>query len=435
MMKQDRFKNYEQNVRDLVLAFEGQNSEHPHFFDIDQVEIIADYYLEVYDINGLKAAVEYGEQLFPTNSEVRLRRAHLLSVQGDYQQALDILKQLEAEVPNNTDVFYALGALHSMMGYHKQAISYYYKASADGYQLDMIYGNIGDEHFCLGQYAEAVKLYKMSIERNPNDERSLCNLMNVWQEQDQLDEAQAFFQKLVEDNPYSQGGWYCLGCVYTWAKLHEKAIDCFEYALAIDKTMLQAYYALSESYCQLDNFGRAVQALRDSLDYTDDRPYVLHSIGRLYLSKGNYHTASTYLHDAIKEDPSYSLAWNDLGRCSQSLGFVDEAAGYYRRAIDLDPDSDEHWLCLADLYIHTDRYAEAASLLESSRTDAIDQFGFDARLMLCFYHLGRRNRLFDLIHHDAEQFVTLYPNLLRWYPEFEKDPEVFSVINDLISKI
>jgi Tfp pilus assembly protein PilF len=213
--------------------------------------------------------------------------------------------------------------------------------------------------------------------------------------------------------------------------LFEKATDAFEYAIAIDKTYVQAYLGLSDCYSHLGNTVLAIQALRDTLEYTPDRPFILYRIGRLYLRQGNFHTASTYLHDALKEDPSYSIAWNDLGRCCERLGYPDEAAGYYRRAIDLEPDADEHWICLADLYLSTQRYAEACALLESSRGDATDRFSFDSRLLYCYYKLGRRNRLFSLLMEDSASFGPMYHTLLVMYPEFAQDTEIVDVINSL----
>lgn len=49
-MNPDRFKDFDADVRHLVLAFETGGKGAPRFFDADQVEVIADYYLEVGDV-------------------------------------------------------------------------------------------------------------------------------------------------------------------------------------------------------------------------------------------------------------------------------------------------------------------------------------------------------------------------------------------------
>ncbi len=76
----DRFKKYEDDeVRETVLAYEAvRASGGSRYFDIDEMEIVIDYYLDQNDIEHLDEAVRYAEQLFPDASSIRLRRVHLL---------------------------------------------------------------------------------------------------------------------------------------------------------------------------------------------------------------------------------------------------------------------------------------------------------------------------------------------------------------------
>lgn len=430
-MNKDRFHNYSAEVRENVQAFESQRVSGDKYFDLDQLDIVANYYLDMGDAAGLAAVVSQGERLFPHSTEIRLHRSHLLSLQGEYSKSLAILKDLEAAEPDNTDVSYALGMHYSITDNPAAAIEYYQRAATDGYELDLIYGNIADEYYKLHNVEESISYYKRSIEKNPEEDRSLYNLACTYDEQGRNDEGEEFFVQHVTDHPYSKGGWYCLGCVYCWLSLYEKAADAYEYALAIDKTLFNAYLGLSECYRQMNDLGRAAQALHDSLDFADDRAYVFYSLGHLYFSKRNFATASVYFHDAVKEDPAFSMAWNELGRCCACSGSMDEAAGYLRRAIDLDPDSDENWISLADLYLYNERFEEACALLESSRIEAISRFEFDSRLIYCYFKLGRRNRLFALLQDDAKDFGPLYPSLLSSYPEMQNDTELVNALMQL----
>ena len=428
-MNLDRFKNFDPDVRELVLAFEQRQSDRS-FFDVSQLEIIADYYLEVSDIEGLEAVVNYGEQLFPTSTEIRLRKAHLLSATHQYPQALQLLKSLERDNGHDTDISYALGALYSTMEQPEKSIEYYRRASADGYELGMVYGNIADEYYKLGNTDEAVRYYRMSIEADPDEERSLYNLASTWDEAGRGKESENFFSRHVAEHPYSKGAWYTLGCVYYWSAQFLQAADAFEYAIAIDKSYFNAYLGLSDSYASLQQYGRAVQALRESLDYADDRPYVIFSMARVYMNARNYHTAMTYLQETLKEDPTYALAWNSLGHCCTCLDLREEAAGYFRRAIDLDPAIDEYWLNLADLLINDERYGEACSLLENGRTDAVVPYDFESRLIYCCFKTGRRNRMLSLLRAMAAATPEQFPNLLRCYPELGTDIDIMNIINN-----
>lgn len=417
-------------MRELVLSFEKKQSS-PRFFDVEQLEVIADYYLEVSDFEGLESAVRYGEQLFPDNSAIQLRRAHYWSVTGQYAQARTLLQRLEQSEPRNTDVSYALGALNSMTNNPRRAIQYYLKAATDGYELDMVYGNIADEYYKLGETDKAVAYYRKSIDANPEEERSLYNLASTWNECGRNEEALDYFLRLVESHPYSKCAWYSLGCLYYWMAMYEKSADAFEYSLAIDKTLLNAYLGLSDAYLGMEDYGRAVQALRDAMPYADDKADVIYSMGSIYMKQGNYHAAIAYLHDAIKEDPAFGLAWADLGRCCESLGLTEEAAGYYHRAIELEPDSDEYWISLADLYIQQERIDEAAVLMENGRTGAVSRFEFNARLAWCYFRQGRRNKLFEALRLMADDSPRLLPSLLDQYPAISADLEVVAFIHDI----
>ena len=132
-MKEDRFKNYEDEVRQLVLDFESmQRRGDSHYFDVEEMETIIDFYLETADGDGLERSVRYGEGLFPQSNEIKLRRVHLLCFKERYQEAYALLKQLEQIEPDDTDVLYALGVVHSALQHPRKAIQYYHKAAEDG---------------------------------------------------------------------------------------------------------------------------------------------------------------------------------------------------------------------------------------------------------------------------------------------------------------
>ena len=112
----DRFKDYDDEVRDLVQDFErtvmrGQMQ----FFDVDELEMIIDYYLEVNDLDPLEKAVSFAERLYPDSTEVKLRRAHVAIARQQYKSALHQLLELRAKEPENTDLAYSLGIVYSAM--------------------------------------------------------------------------------------------------------------------------------------------------------------------------------------------------------------------------------------------------------------------------------------------------------------------------------
>lgn len=428
-MQKDRFINTDPAVRNLVLRFEN----HEGYFDVGEIESIANFYLDSKDVEGLGAVVKHGEKLFPGDDTVLLHKAYYLSMSGRHGEAKSILLKLEKQNPTDTDVCYALGVICSSCGQPEEAIYYYLRAVVDGNEPGVVFGNIADEYYNLGLNGQAERYYLMAIEKDANDERSLYNLACIWQQENRLEEGVGFYEKVVDEHPYSGSAWYCLGCVYRWLSLYEKAVDAYEYAVAIDNALTDAYLGLSECYRKLGDMGRAAQALRDALEHSDveQRRYVRYLTGRIFLDDGNYHTAAAYLRDAVKEFPTDYLSWNDLGLCYEKLGDIDEAAECYRRAINLFPHADGLWMSLADLYINAGRFDDACGLLESARSEACDVFAFDSRLIYCLFKMGKRSRMLDLLLYDAVEHSNRFEELLRQFPDLADDTEVLQYINNL----
>ncbi|MBQ6068632.1 MAG: tetratricopeptide repeat protein [Bacteroidales bacterium] len=428
-MSTDRFDNYDSGVRQLVLAFEKAGGQ--PFFDVDDLLVIADYYLETHNVEGLEAAVLLGERIYPHNGDIRLRRAQLCGVQGDYSQALSLLKRLELDDPGNTDVCYSLATLYSLTGHSKESIDYYLRASADGYELGMVFANVADEYRKLGNTAQAVRYYRKAVAHNPNEQRSLYALSNIWDCQCRQDQAVRFFTHHVTEHPYCKEGWHCLGFAYLWGRENDaaKAVDALEYAIAIDKHFENAYYTLAEAYLKMGNRTEAISTLRAVLDYSFDRVWVMLSIGDIYMESGNYHTAYVYFREAANTDPRRYSVWTSLGRCCEQLGYADEAEEHYLRAIDLGPEDEDIWLLLADMYMRQERFADAATLLQDGRNQFVDIFAIYSRLLYCYFRLGKRNRLFSLLLDMLPHLASELQALLLDYPDMALDAEIVSLIN------
>ena len=429
-MTLDRFKNISPQIRQLVLDFEQQGA-HPRFFDADQLEIIADYYLEACDIDGLAAAVDYGEKLYPHNPSFRLRRAHLLSIQGHYSSALRLLEKLLKTEPDNTDVHYSLANIYSLTNQPNLAVRHYLAAAADGCQLGMVYGNIGDEYYKMGYYAQAVRYYRKAVEENPEEDRSLTALATIWKQQGRHGRAKTYFNTFIAEHPYSKTAWDTLAGVLSDDSSYSEAVEAYEYALAIDDSYFHAYFGLADCYHRMGDVAKAVQTLRMAAPYTNDKASLFFIIGCYYLEDNNLHTAYTYLRDAVNMLPAYSLSWSYLALCCEKMGYNEEAASCYRRAADLEPDLDEPWLQLAQFYIRTGQYDSAVSVIEESRYHEYP-FIFDELLILCYYHLGLRNRMFDILQNNAPLYASQFPRMLRDYPELAADAELVAAIRQWV---
>ena len=461
--KKDRFKNYEEDVKHLVLDFESmEESGGSRYFDLDEMEIIIDFYLDNSDGDMIEKSVRYGEYLFPSSNEIRLRRAHLLCFKERYNDAYKMLKQLEQVQPDNTEVQYALGAVLSALDQPRKAIQYYQKASADGHELGIIYGNIADEYVKMDRRAEARNYYRKALALKPDDEHSLYELANCYEDDNLIDKWIEYYQRFVGEHPYSKVAWFCLGEGYAAASLFEKAIDAYQYAITIDPEFFYAYSQTSLCYLTLGDYSKAVEALHEAYEHTEDKAQVSFRIGDIYRMQNNQETAIYYFRRALKEDPFYAEAWHAMSTCHTATFSFESAIDCAQRALNIEPDNpiylttlaliyadsgdyenadlvfektiplfsdfEQGWIAFADYQIVRGNFEAAIEGLTKGLPTCELVMEFNKRLALCYYMTGRRNMLFNAVRACIFDNPDGAKELLEYLPELEKDPEVMNII-------
>ena len=395
-MQKDRFNNFDEEVRELVLAFEdtvlkGKN----HFFDVDELEIIIDYYFEVNDRHPLEVAVEYAEYLYPNSSTIRLRRAHLMMSKEEYAQAV---------------------------GDSEKAIAYFKEAATDGWMLGRVYSNMAEEYYKLKDFDAAINCYRKAMESDSCDDITIYNYYDVCYEAGRVEQAVEYLEGYVKKNPYSREGWYCLGCAYRDLTLYEKAVDAFEYAIAIDKSYVDAYVALSQTQDYMGNTSEAVTTMLRVLDYSEERDKVYHTIGSLYAREANYDTAMAYFKKAIEENPANAEAHASLALCYLEIGDTSTAVSKVNRALMLDeatpvdpndgrgphdaPGNPDVLCAAAMIYDAIGEYYKASEYFEQMiNTGLYAEHQCQLYTQFLFNH-----QVYDIVIQFAEESLEVYPH-------------------------
>ncbi|MBP3764011.1 MAG: tetratricopeptide repeat protein [Bacteroidales bacterium] len=336
-MKKDRFKDYDKEVRDLVLDFErtvlkGQQQ----FFDVDELEIIIDYYLEVNDQQPLDRAVGYAEYLYPDSTEVRIRRAHQMIAHQQFDPAVDMLLKLRKEEPDNTDIAYTLGVAYGAKGDSQKAIAYYEEALTDGWMPGRIYGNIAEEYYKLGDLPKAIAYYEAALSEEPADEVTLFNYYDTCFQAHCTDQAMKTLQDITQRDPYNKYAWYTLACVLLALGQDDKAIDALQFAIAIDNGFVDAYVRLSQIYHNRGDLGQAVGTMLRVLEHTDRRDDVYRTVGSIYAHAGNFLSALAYLRKAIDSNPTDAESFASMAVCYMNTNDMPAALAAARKALNLE---------------------------------------------------------------------------------------------------
>ncbi len=353
--------DFDNEERQLVLDFEKTVLKGGvQFFDVDEMEVIIDYYFEVNDTESLERAVRYAEELYPDSTTIKLRRAHLMIAKEQFEPALNMILKLREQEPSNTDVAYSLGVAYSAVGESRKAIKCFLEAANDGWLLGRVYDNIAEEYFRLRNYDEAIRYYHLALDTDSFDDTTLINYTDTCCQAGKPEIAVEYLKTFVEEHPYNRDAWYCMGVAYREMELFEKASDAFEFAIAIDKTYLDAYFELSECQELSGAIGDAVATLMRARDYAADKADIYRRVAYIHVRQDNVISAMAYFRKAIEVAPDDATSYAALALGYATSGDCSSAMPLVTKAIRLSPDNPEV-LCSAAMVYDIQGNFEAAS--------------------------------------------------------------------------
>merc|ERR1712194_533058 len=165
------------------------------------------------------------------------------------------------------------------------------------------------------------------------NEEAMFELYHSYDVLNKLDDCISQLEKFINDNPYSKHAWYNLGILYDRQEKYEKAIDCYEFAVAIDDQYSSAFFNMGSAWMVLKSFDKAVQQFIYVFEIEEHKdPYLLQSIGHCYFELNNYSLALKNYHKGIKIEPLLHEAWYGVGLILEEQEKWLEAVHFFGKA-------------------------------------------------------------------------------------------------------
>lgn len=214
---------------------------------------------------------------------------------GNYQAAVDLLKQVVAADPK-----------------HKTA-----------------WINLGRAYMGLRQTDPAIEAFKKQTEMNPYDEYGYNSLGWAYTTERKYDDAAAAYAKALEINPLSDYGHAALGGMYAEIHQYDKAAAELEKAASLkpDNALLQV--SLGDAYLNLGQDDKALQAFDRAIEISAT-PLVWNNIAyQLSLKKSHLDLAQQYAESAVAATAA-ALRNTTLEQLSdRDLGLVSSLSAYW----------------------------------------------------------------------------------------------------------
>ncbi len=286
--------------------------------------------------------------------------ARRLSQQGQYNEAISALHQLESAHPGLKGLSHELGATYYKMGDYATAIAFLKKALEENQADAEAEQLLGLSYYLSQRPAEAIPALEkvqtwypsanvdaayilgicyIQTKEFPNARKAFARMFDVPAEsaasylftarmllrQDFGPVAEEYAHKAVALDPKLPLAHQLLGELYLYHSQIEEAIGEFRKELELNPGNATAYYKLADGYSRVQKYDEAERLLQRSiwLDSTSTGPYIL--LGKVLEKKGETELAVRALQRALAMDPNNPIPHHLLGQAYREMGKNDDA--------------------------------------------------------------------------------------------------------------
>ncbi len=350
------------------------------YLEEDDFELIIEHFENDEKYQKVIEATELALQRFPHSATFYLMRAKAFIALGFFNDALNTLK-ISVLIDADNYSYYVL-LIDAQLGLHLDDEAHKTFAEAlvlfEGEEKVNMLFDMAD---VFDDYQEFEKVFDCMVEIlkiDGNEEEALYKICFWTDYTGRNEESIRLHQQIIEEHPFNELAWFNLGAAYQGLKLHEKAIEAYEYAVAIDDKFDYAYRNMGDAFLRIRKYQKAIESLqkvlelsapetvlyeaighcwfklgnysqarlsyRNALQLSPDDVQLLYKVATTYMQENSWKTAVKYLHKAAlnnKVQPEVNLA---LGQCYMELEEFDESITFLGTVVRLRPRSTSGWV-------------------------------------------------------------------------------------------
>lgn len=386
---EDSFEDYMD--KDTIRLFERYKQEDAAgslgFYDVDEYMALIDAFLWHVDFVKAKEVLQLAQRQYPQAVELKLKQAEICLEMDSFEQALQLLEEVEQVEPYLYDCHIVKGHTLLCMNRFDEARESFSRALEEGAdEVDVAMGLARVE--VEAHNSEKAWTYMQQIIGTEDDNIESCNrFIDLAQKGELLPQAIEFVRNLLKKHPYSLLYWKTLVELATAAACYEQALDACDFALAISpadwETYVNKFYLLEHSnampathmdfYSRMEKlaidrgeensvaeirlrkaqyyelalmWNEAEACYRQLLESSIFRPYALFRMGVVENFRQNYSLSLKYLQEALEAQvpdegkvPHKANVYRGMARTYLNMDNTEEGMKYSRMAVEIEPEN------------------------------------------------------------------------------------------------
>ena len=420
-------------IQELIERFENQlENDRLSYFDVDELNIMIDYYIQHDDIEKINILADMAMKY---HSESPIIYSIMAKKYLSVQDAHNALKYLQEEDNNTEDPDYHvnLGYCYGLLNMHKESIIAYKKAIkllGENENVTDIYGSIGTEYMILRDYEKALYYLKKGLTDNIEYSEQYMQIINCYFNLDRGFESIDFLKEEIDKNPHSIPAWMSLGNSYLRLHLLEKAVEQYEYALAIDQHYDKAYINIATINNELDKYQDTIDIVEEAFRNNVKKPILYCLYGEALAKTGMKLEAINNFKKALELDENMAEAYAGLGFIFCEEENHKSAVKFLKRAHELSPFNTDYLFVLVEENNKLGKYKTSIKYLKEIE----ELYPYDVNLYIAFMEvyilMDDINKAIKYIEKGLELLGRQAPLLYRMaFINFIDDEEQLGLMN------
>ena len=454
-------------LSESIARFEGMlKNNASYFFDIDELEELFDYYLDINNKTKALKVVKHAIKIYPDSAQMQLKYAQALAASYKPQLALEVLQSVENTA--NSVEYYLIKAdiLNQLRQYSKaiESLKEATKQPLDDIEKEDIFISLAFTYKEINKTDKAADCFKIVINLNPENEIALFELSFIYQEQDKVNEFIIWLNTFIDKYPFSSYAWFILGKSYEFLFKLQKAFEAFDYATVIKEDYTAAHICKADILTELGKTEDAITSYKTALKYQEADSDIYCAIGECYLSLNEYVLALKHFKKANKIDPINIDVWlgfseayeqlNDIpsalyyikkcvsfdkkdtyflyryGTIIEKMGYYEEAQSTFSNILEIEPDNDAAILSLSNIYYLQDDLLQAEKVISSFLVNKPEATTVRYRYVAYLIMLNKIESAQDHLYIALSQNKNEVAELFRYLPEIYHTESIINTIED-----
>lgn len=355
-MRDDEFGYFDGEDEDDmegVVKFEQMIKNNDHlYFDADELEEIVNHYLFEGDLDHANLAAQHALLLHSNTSTAHFITAQVKFEEGAFKLSMEHVNQA-IDIDGGIGEFYILkGQIYTQIEDRVHAVQCYLKAAdlLDDEEAQSVLLDAANTYQEVEMYEEAVKVLKRIIKEYPDNTTALYELAFCYDVMGLVDDSIEFYQKFLDDDPYSFVSWYNLGNAFCKKNDFQSAISAFDFAIVIKDDLSAAHFNKGNALTHLGRYKEAIEAFEESMNHEGCQAITLNYIGECYEKLKEYDKALSHFEHACELDPELSEPWIGRGIIMDIQGEKDLCLEYLNHAITIDDENAANWVVLGNAH-------------------------------------------------------------------------------------